>query len=170
MQRPLPNEHNPSFSHYINLVGEGEYFQLLKQNTHETIRFFNTLPTEKHDYRYAAGKWNLKEMLLHIADTERVFAYRALVAGRGDSSTILYGMDENLYAQHADVSNRTMADLVEEFAAVRTATEKLLVNLKEEQTSFIAQGNPYPVSARALAYVMIGHIIHHIGVVKERYL
>jgi len=170
MQRPLPDEHNPYFANYIDLVEEGDFFELLKKNTEETIAFFGSLPPEKHDYRYAEGKWSLKEMLLHITDTERVFAYRALVAGRGDNVTILYSMDENMYAANGHVTNRTMADLVEEFAAVRIASEKLLANLTEEQTYFLAQQKPYPVSARALGYVMIGHIMHHIRLAKERYL
>ncbi len=170
MQKPAANEHNPYFSRYISLVDDGEYINLLNTNTIETNKFFSQLPTDKHNYRYADGKWTVKEVLMHIMDTERVMSYRALVAARGDHASVLPLMDENHYADNVDVTNRTMEDLLEEFNAIRTATLKLFANITDEQSMRTANANGTPTTARAIAYVVIGHVIHHLNVLQERYL
>ena len=170
MQKPSPGEHREYFQHYIDLVPDGNYIDLLNQNTDTVNRFFNSLPADKHNYRYADGKWIIKEILLHIIDTERVFTYRALAAARGDKETVLPMMDENLYAANTDVSNRTMQDIIEEFNAVRMATTKLYKNMTEEQTKYTANVAGHHTSARAIGYMIIGHVIHHIRVIQERYL
>ncbi len=170
MQRPQEGEYNPYFQRYIDLVADGDYLELLKQNTTKAINSFRNIAAEKHNYAYAEGKWTIKEMLMHIIDTERVMSYRALVAARGDSNSLLCSMDENAYALSANVTNRTMDDLLEEFNAVRTATEKLYQHLSEEQCKQRANIVNYPTSARALGYIIIGHVEHHINVLNERYL
>lgn len=170
MQKPLPQEHNPYFRRYIDLVKEGNYADLLHNNTTTAVHFFETLPVDKHNYRYAEGKWSIKEVLMHIMDTERVMSYRALAAARGDNKSSLPSMDENNYAANADVTNRTMQDLLEEFKAIRTATAKLFLNMTESQTILLANVAGFPTSARALGYVIIGHVQHHLTITKERYL
>jgi hypothetical protein len=125
---------------------------------------------EKLDYKYAPGKWTIKELLMHLIDTERVFAYRALVAARGDTSTPHYRMDEELYASNVDVSQRTLESLILEFQAVRSATEKLFENITDAQSKSRCNVVTHPMTARAIGYFMIGHVRHHLKIIEERYL
>lgn len=127
------------------------------------------IPPEKHAYRYAEGKWTIKEVLMHIIDTERVFAYRAVAAARGDVTPV-YRMDEELYARNVDVSNRTIGDLISEFKTVRNATEFLFKNMTDEQSKRSCNVVTHPMSARAIGYFIIAHVLHHIGVLRARYL
>lgn len=108
---------------------------------------------------------------MHIMDTERGMSYRAFVGARGDKHTRLYTMEEDLYAANADVSGRTMYDLLEEFSAIRTATEKLFANMTDAQSIDAAtMEDGTHVTPRALGYIIVGHLLHHINVIKERYL
>lgn len=170
MQKPLSDEYNSFYQRYIDWVPEGDFLTLLHQNTADTVRFFETIAAEKHDYRYAEGKWTLKEVLMHLIDTERVFAYRALVGARADSSTILPYMEEDEYARNADVSLRTVQSLIAEFKAVRGATLSLFEHMSDAQSQFKANTTTVPITPRAIGYISIGHILHHIGVIEERYL
>lgn len=170
MNRPEPKEYAPYFQAYLNLVPEGNYFQLLKQNTEEVIRFFDSIPFEKENYRYAKGKWSIKEVLMHMNDTERVFSYRALVCLRGDINSDIQNMDENLYAHNADVSKRSLKDLVEEFKSIRKSTEWLFYNVSEAQSALVVRNSNRCFSGRALGYLIIGHIMHHLNVITEKYM
>lgn len=170
MNKPAQSEYNPYFQHYISLVGEGDFWKLFNKNTADTVAFFKSLPFEKHHYQYAPGKWTLKEVLMHIIDTERVFAYRTLVCARGDQQTPLHSMDDNLYAANIDVSNKPMEKLVEEFEVVRKNSVLLFENITEEKSQLTGNGITHPFTARALGYIMMGHIEHHINIVRERYL
>ncbi len=170
MEKPLEGEYNPYFDRYINLVPAGDFHELLKANSDKAVRFFENIPPEKHDYRYANNKWSIKESLMHIIDTERVMSYRALVAIRADGTTVLCNMDENHYAAHSDVSGRSLTSLLAEFAAVRSATISLYDHITDEQSMFKAKGASYPFTARALGYIMIGHAEHHFNVIAQRYL
>jgi uncharacterized damage-inducible protein DinB len=143
--------------------------ELLRQNGDATVEFFEGIPSDKHDYRYAEGKWTIKEVLMHIIDTERVFAYRALAAARSDESPV-YRMDEELYARNVDVSKRTMPDLISEFKVVRRGSEYLFENITDEQSRRWCNVVTHPMSVRAIAYFVIGHVQHHVGVVRQRYL
>jgi uncharacterized damage-inducible protein DinB len=169
MQKPSADEYGPGYQKYFDLVPAGDYSTLLNQNSTETVRFFENISPEKLDYRYAAGKWNVKEILMHLIDTERVFAYRALAAARGDSSPH-YRMDEELYAGNVDVSLRALPGLISEFMAVRNASEQLFENLTEAQSKLTCNIVPHPMSARAIGYFLIAHIRHHRNVIQERYL
>ncbi len=166
MQRPNPNEHRDYFLRYIQLVPEGDIIQLSRANTEKTYNQFKTYQGDHENFRYAPEKWTVKEMLLHIIDTERVMGYRALVAARGDSKSPLPSVDENLYAANADVSSRSLENILEEFKAVRESNLKLFETISEDCSKFIADG---PVSARAIAYILLGHTMHHLGILKERY-
>lgn len=170
MQRPSENEYNSYYQRYIDRVPAGDFLTLFRDTTESTIQYFKALPAEKHNYQYAPGKWTLKQMLMHIIDTERIMCYRALVAARGDSTTPLPSFDEDAYARIADGSNREMDDLLEEFAAVRYATEKLFVHMTDAESSFRGNAAGHPFTPRALGYIMVGHILHHINVIEERYL
>ena len=169
MQRPDANEYHPNYQKYFDLIPNGDYMDMLEQNTIETVEFFETIPPQKHDYRYAQRKWTIKEVLMHIIDTERVFAYRALAAARGDAAPV-YRMDEELYACNVDVSNRPIGDLISEFKTVRNATEFLFKNMTDEQSKRFCNVVTHPMSARAIGHFIIAHVLHHVAVVRDRYL
>src|SRR5215471_19292114 len=169
MQRPSLEEYAPGYQKYFELVPEGDYLSLLRQNSRETLAFFENIADQKIDYRYAEGKWTIKEVFMHLIDTERVFSYRGLVAARGDSSP-QYRMDEELYARNVDVSARSLPSLIAEFKAVRTSTEQLYEHMTDEQSERVCNVVTHPMSARAIGYFTIGHINHHLNVVRERYL
>jgi len=170
MQRPSADEYQGNYQKYFDLVPEGAYLELLVQNSKDTVRFFEAIPKEKLDYGYAPGKWTIKELLMHLIDTERVFSYRALVAARGDAATPHYRMDEELYANNVNVSQRTLESLLAEFQAVRSSTEKLFESLTDAQSKARCNVVTHPMSARAIGYFMIGHVRHHLKIIEERYL
>lgn len=170
MERPEASEYHPNYQKYFDLVTSGDYLELLRQNSTATVAFFESIPPDKHDYRYAPGKWSVKQLLMHIIDTERVFASRALAAARGDGETPIYRMDEELYARNVDVSERTLASLLAEFTTVRAATSCLFENMTDAESKRWCNVVTHPMTARAVGYFMIGHVQHHVGVVKERYL
>jgi len=170
MDKPEANEYHPNYQKYFDLVPVGNYLELLRRNETETVTFFESIGAEHHDYRYERTKWSVKEVLMHIIDTERVFACRALAAARGDVETPFYRMDEELYARHVDVSDRTMVDLISEFKVVRRTSEYLFENITDEQSKQWCNVVTHPMTARAIGYFLVGHVQHHIGVVKDRYL
>ncbi len=155
---------------YIDLTPEGIFLEVLKENEKELVLFFQQIPDHKYDFSYAQGKWTIKQILQHIVDVERVMSFRAFVAARGNHLAILPGMDENLYAQNADVCKRTMGDLLEEFRIVRAATRILFRNMTTEESKRTIELFDHNVSARAFAYVIPGHTIHHMNIIRERYL
>lgn len=170
MNKPQAGEYNSYFQKYVDLAGNGNFSDLLEKNTKESLNFFKSIPSGKHTFRYADKKWTVKEILMHIIDTERVFAYRALVCSREDSATVLYSMNEDWYAAHTNVTDRSMDSLVDEFLIVRKNTEILFKYIGEEQSKFMATIGKDKITARALGYIMIGHVMHHSNVIKERYL
>jgi uncharacterized damage-inducible protein DinB len=169
MKKPSPDEYAPGYQQYLDLVPPaGNFLSLLRQNSMETVAFFESIPDEKADYRYAEGKWTIKEVLMHIIDTERVFSYRGLAAARGDASPH-YRMNEELYAGNVDVSRRSLHSLISEFKAVRASTEQLYEHMTDEQSMLRCNVVTHPMSARAIGYFSIGHIHHHLNVIRERY-
>jgi len=170
MQRPAPGEYNPTYQKYFDLVPAGDYLDLLKQNQFDTINFFERIPATRYNHKYAPDKWTIKELLQHIIDTERVFSVRALMAARGDEKTIVERMDEELYAQNVQVNNRHMQNLLEEFHTVRFSTAILFQYFTAEQHKRYCNIQPHPMTTRAIGYFIIGHVNHHINVIKERYL
>jgi uncharacterized damage-inducible protein DinB len=133
------------------------------------VRYFEGIPEEKLDYRYAEGKWTIKEVFMHIIDTERVFSYRGLVAARGDASPH-YRMDEDVYARNVDVSQRSLQSLLSEFKAVRASTEHLYANITDAQSKLKCNLVTHPMTARAIGYFVIGHVKHHLNIIQQRYL
>ncbi len=170
MQRPTSNLYPPFFEKYIALVPEGSYIQVLQQNTAYVLDVFSNITAEKHNYSYAAGKWNIKQVLHHISDTERVMTYRALVALRGDMEVVLPDMNENVYADNANTNLLTMAEICDEFEALRKTTTCLFKHVTTAQGELLANRGSHKASASAYAYMIIGHANHHINVLKERYL
>ena len=169
MQRPLSDEYAAGYEKYMSLVADGDYLSLLKQNSIETVNYFGAMSEEKLQYRYAEGKWTIKEVFMHIIDTERVFSYRGLIAARGDACP-QYRMDEELYAGNVDVSQRTLPSLISEFTAVRASTEHLFAHLTDSQSKQQCNIVTHPMTARAIGYFLIGHVKHHLNVIEQRYL
>jgi uncharacterized damage-inducible protein DinB len=130
--------------------------------------FFKNIPEEKAPYRYAEGKWSVKEMLQHIIDTERIFGYRALSIARKDT-TPLPGFDENTYANASKAGERSLAGLIEELKAVRTSTDLLLKSFTEDDLQQTGITNGHPNTVNAIGYIIFGHILHHKKILEERY-
>ena len=131
LEQPAENEYPEYYRPYINLVPKGNLVQLLKENLNEVVNLFGGISEEKTYYRYAPGKWSVKELLGHITDTERIMCYRLLRVGRGDQ-TPLAGFDENDYVQAAQTNNLSMEAIIEDFKAARNATITLIQNLPAE--------------------------------------
>ncbi|MDO8316448.1 MAG: DinB family protein [Flavobacterium sp.] len=170
MSTQLPrNEYAPFYAPYVNALGDVNLIEELEISLHDFIRFVQNIPMDKFDYRYAEGKWNIKEIIQHIIDTERIFAYRALRISRNDQ-TPLPGFDENYYVANTEAANRSIQDLLTEFSAVRHSNLFLFKNLSEEQLKRIGTASNAAVSVRAIGFIMIGHQKHHQEVFQERYL
>jgi hypothetical protein len=160
----------PEFYHgYINQVKEDDLMRAFKNQTPVLINFFESIPQNKHDYAYAEGKWTIKEVLQHLIDGERIFCYRALRFARKDD-TPLPGFDENLFAETAKADKRNWNDLVEEFKAVRRSSELLFGSFDEEQLDASGVSNNHSNYVLGFGYITVGHTLHHMKVISERYL
>jgi DinB superfamily len=166
---PDASEYAPYYGRYITLVGGHDVVAALEDQPRDTLALLSTLSEEQGDYRYAPDKWSIKEMLGHLIDTERVFAYRALCFARNDR-TPLASFEQDDYVRAGGFDDRRLADLIEEFICVRRASVCLFRPLSAEVWTRrgVASGNP--VSVRALAYIIAGHELHHRRVLREKYL
>jgi hypothetical protein len=166
--RPGPDESAAYYQGYIAEVPDGGLIESLIAQTGETRGLLSRLTEEAAGRRYAPGKWSIKEVLGHILDSERVMGYRLLRIARGDA-TPLAGFDQDTYAVTGRFDRRPLDALLAEYAAVRAATIELIGSLDEEDLAHRGIANDYPVSARALAWIIAGHERHHLRVVRERY-
>jgi hypothetical protein len=166
---PDPSEYAPYYGKYITLVGGLDVVAALEDQPRETLALLSTLSEEHGDYRYAPGKWTIKEMLGHVIDAERVFSYRALRFARNDG-TPLASFEQDDYVRSGNFGDCRLADLIEEFVCVRRATVWLFRQLSLEawMRRGVASGNP--VSVRAVAYIIAGHELHHRTVLREKYI
>lgn len=169
VERPQAGEYADYFDTYIRKVPEGNLSSLLEKQVDDVISLLGNLSEEQGMYRYAEGKWTLKEVLGHISDTERIMSYRLLRIARGDT-TPLPGFEEGLFVDHAHADRHTMNGLLQDFAAVRIATLSLIRQLDNEAWERIGTFSGNPGSARALAYIIAGHALHHFDIIRERYL
>lgn len=167
--RPNPTEYAEYFGRYILKVPDGDVVEILAQQIEDTVRLLAGVTDQQALVRYAPGKWSVKEVVGHIADTERVMSYRALRFARGDAAP-LAGFDENAFVAHAGFDRRPLGDLVEELRAVRRATVALFRGLDPEAALRRGVANEKPVSVRALAYIIAGHERHHREILADRYL
>jgi uncharacterized damage-inducible protein DinB len=165
--KPEADEFAPFYAGYINTVTATGPVALLEAQR-ATIGALAALPDDKGIYRYADGKWSVKEVLGHLADAERVFGYRLLRIARADS-TPLAGFDENAWAEVAPHHHRPVADIVSELLAVRESTLALVRSLDEAALARQAVANNRPVSGRAIVWILAGHTQHHLGILHERY-
>ncbi len=165
---PASDEYAPFYAGYVALVREEDVLYVLARQPEDLRRLCGGLSDEDALARYAPGKWIVKEVLGHLADVERIFAYRALRVGRGDV-TPLAGFDENAYVPAAGSDRRPLADLLDEFEAVRAATLALFRGMPEDAWGRRGTANGVPVSTRGLLYVTAGHARHHMEILRERY-
>lgn len=160
----------PEFYHgYINKAKGDDVMSALRNSTSELFDLLNSIPKEKHDHRYADNKWTIKEVVQHMLDGERVFTYRALRFARKDD-TPLPGFDENLFAQTAKADKRNWDDLVEEFAALRKASEAMFSSFDNEQLESSGIASENSTYVLGIGFIVAGHVNHHCQVIKERYL
>ena len=169
IERPAPDEYAPYFAKYIEQVPDGDVLDVLRRQVAETAALVGGLDDHQADYRYAAGKWSIKEVVGHVADTERIMVYRALCFARSETAA-LPGFDENAYVAHAKFGSSRLADLVAELRAVRAATVAFFSGLDAEELRRRGTANARPYSVRAVAYVVAGHERHHSAILAERYL
>jgi hypothetical protein len=167
--RSVTGPFDEHFYNYVKLVGEGNIRDLLQEQSQKTIAFFNSIGREKWLYRYAEGKWTPKEVLQHITDAERVFAYRALAFARKDANS-LPSFDENSYAANSNANDREWPDLIEEFSAVRKSTVLLFKSFSDETLMNTGIASGKEISVLALGYISVGHLTHHLNIISEKYL
>lgn len=166
---PGEKEFAPYYGIYISLVEGNDVLTALKKQMSETQKILAEISDEKSLYRYAEGKWSVKELVGHLIDTERIMAYRALRFARNDDTQIP-GFEQNDYIENSNFDGCKLSDLAREFELVREANILMFQNFSEKTwlRSGVASGNR--VSVRALAYIIAGHELHHMKILKERYL
>lgn len=154
---------------YLDLIPSGDWFSELKRSEDKTVGIYSNLTEEQSKFSYAEGKWTLKELLLHLSDTERVFQYRILAFARGDKNN-LHGFDENEYAAQSFASERSLESLLEEYKLVRNSSRILLETMKPSVLQNIGTANGNEISVETIAKLIIGHNYHHLNIIEERYL
>ena len=168
IERPAADEFAPYYAAYIAELPAGDVLSILEHDLTDILTLLRATPEAQGSFRYAPDKWSVKDVVQHIIDCERIFAYRALRIARGDQ-TPLPGFSENDYATHAAVDSRTCADLTAELAAVRHATLALFRSFRLDVMTLRGTANNFPVTPRAAAYIAAGHARHHMNVLRERY-
>ena len=167
--KPQPGMYKPFSGTYISLVKDNVEVTALQAGFDTMRDFLLSIPKDKLEYRYAEGKWTIKEMLVHMIDTERIFSYRALRIARNDN-TALPGFDQNIFVPYSYANERSLEDILEEFRVIRMSTYLLFAGLKSDAWDRYTLVDNHAVSVRAELYLVIGHALHHLGIIKERYL
>lgn len=170
IEKPKEDEYPPSADVYIRLLpDDGLVLRHLEERVRVASELILSLPEEKLAYRYAPGKWTVKEILAHVIDDERIYAYRALRFARNDQ-TELPGFEQDAYAVHSGANRRTVESLLREFAAVRRSTVTLFDSFDDEALARSGVADGKRSTVRALAYHIAGHELRHFNIIKERYL
>lgn len=166
--RPEPGEYAPYYDRYISLVSGSDIVTTLESQRRQMLLLLSGRDEADGDFRYAPDKWSAKEVLGHVCDTERIFAYRALRISRGDRTPI-EGFEQDDYVRNGPFAQRPLAELIEDYIAVRRATLTLLRNLDEQAWMRRGIANKNEVSVRAIAYTTAGHELHHRRILEEKY-
>ena len=168
MPRPSATECGSFHQTYINYTS-GKDYSILVQQYHERItESWAAIPSEKVNYAYGPDKWTIKQMFQHVIDTERIFAYRALAISRKEPAGLL-GFDENEYAKNATATHRNWKDMLTEWRVIRQSTNLLFASFTEEQMKSMGTASGLPISVNALGFIIFGHALHHLHILKERY-
>lgn len=169
LKRPKKNEYHPYFERYIELVPDEELLDILKSQQEATANLLQDISREQGEYRYEAKKWSLKEVLGHMADVERTLSYHVLAIARGDAVSFT-PFDKDLYMANAHFSQLDFQEVLSDFSIVRNCTSSLLSCLPDNAWMRTGTVLNQPLTARALAYIIAGHELHHQAIIKERYL
>jgi hypothetical protein len=168
MPRPSATEYGSFYQTYINYTSGKDYSILVQQYHDRITESWAAIPVEKVNYAYEPGKWTIKQLFQHVIDTERIMAYRALAISRKEPASLL-GFDENEYAKNAPATHRNWKDMLTEWRVVRQSTNLLFASFTEEQMKEMGKANGHPISVNALGFIIFGHALHHLHVIKERY-
>jgi hypothetical protein len=166
---PDPSEYAPYYGRYIQLVSEPRIVDVLARQLEGTLATLRAIPEEKAGGRYEPGKWSIKEVIGHLIDAERIFAYRALRFARGDGNA-LAGFEQDDYVRAGRFDACSFAELLDEFELVRRSNVLMFRHLDDTAWTLLGVASGYEITVRALAYVIAGHEIHHMRVLHERYL
>jgi len=167
--KPDTTEYLPYYGKYVSLVPDGDIVTVLGKQMEETVGLLNSIPESRANFRYAPDKWSIKELVGHVIDTERIFAYRALRFARNDK-TPLPGYEQDDYVSNAAFDSCTLTDLASELKSVRQATLFLFKHLDEDAWMRRGLANDSEASVRALAHIIAGHELHHREILRSRYL
>jgi len=167
--RPETTEYASYYQRYTDLVPDGDIVTTLKRQMDQTLTLLRRIDENRGSYRYAPDKWSIKQLIGHVIDAERVFAYRALRFARSDSQAIP-GFDQDQFMSGANFDDQLLEDLIDEYEHVRRATIALLKPLSDEAWMRRGTASDNEVSVRALAHIMAGHELHHVQILKTRYL
>jgi hypothetical protein len=168
MTRPAIGDYAPFYQPYLDAIPDGDILNVLEQHGYEFARYIRSFPEEKGDFSYAPGKWTAKEVMMHLIDAERIFAYRALSIARGEQAS-LPGFDEDTYVPNCGAAERTLESIRAEFQSVRASSLHLYINLSPAMWLRKGTANGNTISVRAIAYITAGHALHHHKVLQERY-
>lgn len=168
MDRPNPEDYAAFYGRYISLVGDGDVLDLLENQTATSYNLFSTLNDEQANHAYGDDKWTIKQVVGHMIDAERTFAYRILAFSRGQEE--LPGFDENTYVELSNFNSRTIQSLAAEFKATRESNLYMLRALTPQQTIATGIANGSTIAVNTIVYIMAGHELHHLKIIKERYL
>lgn len=166
--KPEPNDAASYYSRYIDVVPNNDAYSFLEEQLKTIPDYLTTITAEKENFKYAPGKWSIKELVGHINDTERVMAYRALTFARNERVQ-LPGFDQDTWVMNTNIDSYTLADMIEEFKIIRKSTLLLFGHMTEEALMRKGVSNKNTVSVRALAYIIAGHADHHISILQTRY-
>jgi hypothetical protein len=169
MRRPENNEYGEWYAGYVSSITETDVVSVLAEQIDEINDLYGSIDEPKGTYTYAEGKWTIKEILGHIIDGERVFGYRLHRFSHGDP-TPLSSFDQDIYVANGRSNQRTFADLIDEFANQRRSNVALARSFRDEDWDLAGIASDNPVTVRALAFIMAGHVRHHSRILKERYL
>ena len=167
--RPAATEHAPYYEKYVSLVPEGDIVSILSRQAETTLSLLNSIPEAQANNRYAPGKWSIKEVVGHVVDCERIFSYRALRFARNDP-TLLPGFEQDDYVLNAAFAEIPLSDLAAEFEFLRRATVYMFKPLTPDAWLRRGDANGSQVTVRALAHIIAGHELHHVGILRARYL
>ncbi len=169
MARPQAGDFGTFYQAYINLASSENIESLIANYSKTILDFIENIPEAKADFSYADGKWTVKQLLQHMIDTERIFVFRAITFARKDT-VALAGFDENLYANNAPATNRSLADLKKEFSLVRQSTDLFLLSLTDENLHQKGTASNNNITVNSIAFIIFGHNLHHVKVLQNCYL
>lgn len=167
--RPQAAEYAEYYDRYISLVPEGDVVDNLERQGEATVALLRSIPEARAGHRYAEGKWSIREVIGHVIDAERIFAYRALRIARCDTTPIP-GFDQDPYVANGGFESRTLGDLVDELETVRRSTLMLVKPISADVWERTGTASDRTVSVRALVYIIAGHELAHLAILKERYI